>query len=638
VPPGEVTTASQTEIEPAQLDAVIAELLDLRTSMLVAETAAAVRLADVHPDQLPSARNLVHYMALRARDIRPLQQQLAVFGLSSLGRSESHVLATVDAVLGVLCRLAGRLAQAPPSQEAPSAIQDGRAVLDAHSATVLGAAGDARSVLIMVTMPSEAASDYGLVRDLLAAGMDIMRINCAHDGPEAWTRMVEHFHLAEHELDRTGRILMDLPGPKLRTGPIVPGPEVVKWRPVRDDLGRVCAPARVWLTAASRPRPAPSPADATLPVEAGWLARISPGDGILFRDARGARRQLQVVAAEPGGYWVEARQTAYVASGQLLLLRPSSGKPNATRRPSVLGTVGVLPARLQRLHLQCGDTLILTNTPQPGEDAVRDSGGTVVQPAHIGCTLPDVFHAVRPGDPVWLDDGKIGGIIRAASLEALTVEITQARPGGEKLGADKGINLPQSNLQVSALTGADVDFLPLIVQHADLVGYSFVHSPEDVIALQQRLAALGGGHLGIILKIETRAAFERLPSLLLAAMRNRASGVMIARGDLAVECGFERLAEVQEEILFISEAAHMPVIWATQVLEQLAQDGIPSRAEITDAAMGERAECVMLNKGPYILDAVRALDNILRRMQDHQSKKSAMLRQLSISQGFFSLA
>ncbi len=82
----------------------------------------------------------------------------------------------------------------------------------------------------------------------------------------------------------------------------------------------------------------------------------------------------------------------------------------------------------------------------------------------------------------------------------------------------------------------------------------------------------------------------------------------------------------------------MPVIWATQVLEQLAQGGMPSRAEITDAAMGERAECVMLNKGPYILDAVRALDNILRRMQDHQNKKSAMLRSLSISQGFFSLA
>jgi pyruvate kinase len=72
-------------------------------------------------------------------------------------------------------------------------------------------------------------------------------------------------------------------------------------------------------------------------------------------------------------------------------------------------------------------------------------------------------------------------------------------------------------------------------------------------------------------KIETRDAFERLPELLLTAMRRGRVGVMIARGDLAVECGYERMAEVQEEILWLCEAAHLPVIWATQVLEQLAK-------------------------------------------------------------------
>ena len=106
---------------------------------------------------------------------------------------------------------------------------------------------------------------------------------------------------------------------------------------------------------------------------------------------------------------------------------------------------------------------------------------------------------------------------------------------------------------------------------------------------------------------------------------------MIARGDLAVECGYERLAEVQEEILWICEAAHLPVIWATQVLQSLAKKSQPSRAEITDAAMGERAECVMLNKGPHIVAAVCVLDNILRRMQAHQSKKSSRLRRLHLS-------
>jgi pyruvate kinase len=161
-----------------------------------------------------------------------------------------------------------------------------------------------------------------------------------------------------------------------------------------------------------------------------------------------------------------------------------------------------------------------------------------------------------------------------------------------------------------------------------MVGLSFVRRGSDVEQLREHLTRLDAGDLGVVLKIENRTAFEHLPDLLLAGMHSPRLGVMIARGDLAVEMGWERLAEVQEEILWLAEAAHIPVIWATQVLETLAKRGIPSRAEITDAAMGERAECVMLNKGPHILEAIEALDDILNRMQAHQHKKRAMLRQL----------
>ena len=152
--------------------------------------------------------------------------------------------------------------------------------------------------------------------------------------------------------------------------------------------------------------------------------------------------------------------------------------------------------------------------------------------------------------------------------------------------------------------------------------------PPDVERAQAELARRRREDLGIVLKIETRAAFEHLPDLLLTAMRSPRVGVMIARGDLAVELGYERMAEVQEEILWLAEAAHVPLIWATQVLESMAKRGVPLRAEITDAAMGERAECVMLNKGPHILEAVDALDDILTRMEAHQQKKRSMLRQL----------
>lgn len=243
--------------------------------------------------------------------------------------------------------------------------------------------------------------------------------------------------------------------------------------------------------------------------------------------------------------------------------------------------------------------------------------------------------SVRPGEPIWLDDGKIGGVIRTVASQTVSVEITHARRSGEKLGAEKGINVPESVLGLSSLTKEDLEALEFVVKNADIVGYSFVRTEADVMDLQSRLVALGAGEkLGIILKIETREGFEQLTRLLLAAMRSRAVGVMIARGDLAVECGYQRLAEIQEEIPWISEAAHIPVIWATQVLESLAKNGIPSRSEITDAAIGERAECVMLNKGPYIVTAVRILDDILRQMQAHQEKKRSMLRKLHLADAF----
>jgi pyruvate kinase len=134
--------------------------------------------------------------------------------------------------------------------------------------------------------------------------------------------------------------------------------------------------------------------------------------------------------------------------------------------------------------------------------------------------------------------------------------------------------------------------------------------------------------LSLILKIETALAVRNLPDLLVHAAWQQPTGIMIARGDLAVAIGFARMAEMQEEILWIGEAAHVPVIWATQVLEHLIKKGIPSRGEMTDAAMAARAECVMLNKGPYLFEAIDALDQLLERMDVHQHKKTPQLRRL----------
>ena len=139
----------------------------------------------------------------------------------------------------------------------------------------------------------------------------------------------------------------------------------------------------------------------------------------------------------------------------------------------------------------------------------------------------------------------------------------------------------------------------------------------------------------IIAKIETRDAVHQLGEILLAGLSLPKFGVMIARGDLAVEVGFENLAFVQEDILCMCEAAHIPVILATQVLETLAKSGLPSRAEITDAATGTWAECVMLNKGPHILEATRTLANLLSIEERHQLKKRQIFRDFTQQRGIF---
>jgi pyruvate kinase len=248
--------------------------------------------------------------------------------------------------------------------------------------------------------------------------------------------------------------------------------------------------------------------------------------------------------------------------------------------------------------------------------------------AHISCTMPLVFGQVQTGERVWFDDGRIGGVIRKVDQETMDIEIVQARDSGESLAADKGINFPDSQLVLPALTEKDMIDLQTVCEVADLVGFSFVQKPAEIHKLLKSLKNLHRGDMGIVLKIETLRGFENLPDLMLAAMSAPTAGVMIARGDLAVECGFERMAEIQEEILCCAEAAHMPVIWATQVLETMSKTGMPSRAEISDASMGERAECVMLNKGPYVTESIRALDDILQRMAGHQAKKSPLLRAL----------
>ena len=224
-------------------------------SLQAYEASLTPLLQGVDPGYALSARNLAHYLALRHSDQRTLQEWLTRVGLSSLGRAESHVMANLDKVLGILHRLTGQPWESHAGDE-PIGIKSSRKLLERHTADLLGPVPSGRSVRIMVTLPSEAAGDFGLVRRLVTSGMDIARINCAHDGPAEWKAMAAHVRRAAKSASRPVRILMDLGGPKLRTGPVAQGAAVLRLKPSRDEVGRLVTPARVGLR----------PAGATMPV------------------------------------------------------------------------------------------------------------------------------------------------------------------------------------------------------------------------------------------------------------------------------------------------------------------------------------------------------------------------------------
>lgn len=599
----------------ARLEALANELDSLLGDLEVAEAEhvdAIAAVADVHRR---GAVNLLHYAALRRRDRRDLQNDLLDLGVTSLATTEPNVRAKIQAARNLLRALTGAVGPWPVD-EIGDVLDEGDRLLAVNSDAVFGTPHPGRRTRIMVTLPTEAADGPALVHALVAAGMDVARINCAHDDPATWARMAAQVRAAAMANGRGVLVSMDLPGPKLRTGPIVAGPAVGRARVTHLESGAMLAPASIWFTDILDPVPSPPlvpPARRpalTVHVELAWLAALVVGDVVTMRDARGRHRAFRVTDTGTEGARAECPRNTYLEEGTDLW----SGARSTPAR-------GIAPID-RKLSVQVDDELVLTSDltpvdlPAPGEVA------------RIGCTLPDAVQALRPGDRVLFDDGVIAAVVVSTRPGEATVRISHTKPGGQHLGAEKGINLPDTLLPVPALTDDDLGHLPFIAEHADMVAMSFVRTPADVRRLLASLGPTGGEDLSIILKIETREGFENLPAILLAAMRHRQIAVMVARGDLAVEIGFERLAEVPRQILALCEAAHVPTIWATQVLDGLAKTGQASRAEITDAASGQRAECVMLNKGPHIVDAIRGLDDILTRMGQVQTKSRTLMRHI----------
>jgi pyruvate kinase len=475
---------------------LLKELENIHTAMLKAEEQKKEQINAVDSHYRNSAINLVDYLALRSQNVEQLQKQLHHLGLSSLASSESHIKAQVINVMNWL----GPEKQATYEIDSESGLKQ----LQHNITNLLGNPGKDGAPPIMVTFDTNFAEDFQLMCDLLENGMQVARINCAHDDEPTWIKMIENLKKGTNKMNLSCKLYMDIAGPKIRT---------------------------------------------------------------------------QIISRKH---------------------------------------------KDEKLKVDLGDEIILTDK-QKVEKAKK----------FIRCTQHGIVENLKTGQRVYFDDGLFEAVVQSTISNEATLKITRISAKKPFIKSEKGINFPDTAFRINSITEYDQQCLPFIVEHADMVGFSFVNNATDMQQLQMQLTRLNKPNIPIIAKIETNQAVNNLPGIILQGMEQNLTGIMIARGDMAVEIGFERMSEIQDEILWICEAAHTPVIWATQVLESMNKDGLATRGEVTDAAHSAEADCVMINKGGHTMEVLKTLNNILSRSRKNNFKNRRLFRKLSIAHKFF---
>lgn len=462
----------------AFLTELLEKLLDLKETMT-----CGIDHTDIHTSLL----NMKQYLNLRKHDYSLLQDELTKVGLSSFGRSQAHMEASINVAIDMLSHALGKKSAIHPAQ---LSYEESHAIMDKNN-EIFSTSSD--KTKIMITVPSNYGDDENWFSDLAHEGVHLFRINTAHDSIEVWNDMAEKINLEKHASGKDLRIYVDLAGPKIRTS-------LIKQKKSPDKIKKI---------------------------------KVNYGDKVMIR---------------------------------------SANQPPLKKNPK---------------HV----------------DAI------------IECTLEKLGSLVKTEEKVFLDDGKIEMVIDAIHGDDIVCTVLTHKEGGSSIKDEKGINFPDSNITIQAITEHDKEILPYICEYANIIGISFAQTPEDIQDLIDHLNILGKkGEIAIVAKIETKKGVENLPRILETLIGYGNSAVMIARGDLAIEIGFENLAYMQEEILDLCTAAHMPVILATQVLENKMKTNIPSRAEISDVAFAHKAECIMLNKGEYAIETIKILSTILTQM------------------------
>lgn len=571
--------------------------------------AAAVSASYPRARHTFSAQNLKAYLAYKNNVHAEFTAALRHKGLCiSSNQHMIQSLHTLCSNLGIL------LPRYPAYREAPLQLAKKRKEI------VLGKKHRTESPHIMVTLDTQMTAS--VIERFLLNGMSIARINCAYGEAAAWEKLIRAIRGAEDRLRRKGlyegercQIYMDLAGPKIRIGPLKKVAYPLKIGIKKNQYGQPLRAKKGFIswnpTAGSHLMNEEHDFIIYASSHQEWHS-FQQGEPLYFIDSRHKKRQFLITDVSSAGLAVTLEETAYINE--------------QTTFKSADGQVELLVRHLEtspvQIEVKKGDFVRLYL-----RDDIEGHPATESTTAGIPVTLPEAFATIQQGDRVLIDDGKIQAAVRKRNNEFIDIEIlfpdTQA-----SLKENKGINLPdcQMNENVAALTQKDKQDLVFICEHADMVGISFVHSPGDLRQLQQLMHSFSEKDLAVIAKIETREAVRNFSNILLEGLTFSKFGVMVARGDLAIEIGFEQLPVVQKEILTLCRAAHVPVILATQVLESLAKKGTPSRSELADLSFGSEFDGIMLNKGPFMEETIEFLTDSLSLLSQVKDGKQMITR------------
>ena len=575
-----------------------------------------------------SLLNLYQYLRLREDDWTKLQEKLFLLSLSSLGRSYAHVSASVDTLHDQLCCSLG-VKEIPSKKTATFHhlnIEDSIEIASKNATNLLGGKTSSRlskqSTSLMITLPSNAMQNNGaLIKKLAKSKVGIFRINTAHDSADYWKEMAKTITAANKSLDERSKakIFVDLAGPKIRTGlarkinmPIEMGSnkiekEIFIYHDDRDSKPESKDTLSLKITPAQ------------IVISDKFYSTLQNNKSIKIKDVNGKKAKIKIIDKSSAYARCTIDKKVFLDKNSILKYNK---KTTAIKN--------IVP-QSELIRVFVGDEIIVTQKKVLATAAITTKKGSVVQPAIISCNHSGILKDVKKGDPIFIDDGKVSLEVIEEGKDAIRCKVTVAKANGTLIKEEKGINFPNTFINTSAITALDKKNLKSVIEFADSVSVSFCQSAEDVKTVQKLLHQYGKKDIGIIAKIETKQAVLNMPEILSQLLKSKNSGVMIARGDLAIEVGFENLAHIQESLLDICDAAHLPVIWATQVLESKMKHNLPSRAEVTDAAMSSRAECVMLNKGPFAFDTIDVLTSILHNMHKSFKKNRQLLKKETFS-------